>query len=137
MLPLWWVGQRVPWAKRLTVILVADKRLTSPPLLASGYDDARGDQCDECGQTLEAAKLKNPRCKWKKGCTSVPQPKESTNLYLDLKTLQPEIEAWFKEATTKAKWPSNAQVGDPSPGCHAWRHRTWLLEGPLVIAYAQ
>ena len=28
-----------------------------------GYEDARGDQCDDCGATYEAIELKNPRLK--------------------------------------------------------------------------
>ena len=28
-----------------------------------GYADARGDQCDLCGELLETLELKNPRCK--------------------------------------------------------------------------
>jgi len=27
------------------------------------YEDARGDQCDQCGRLMNSTELKNPRCK--------------------------------------------------------------------------
>ncbi len=59
-----------------------------------GYESARGDQCDECGNLLEANKLINPRSKMD---GSHPELKETEHFYLDLGTLQPKIVEFLKE----------------------------------------
>ncbi len=53
-----------------------------------GYDQARGDQCDNCGSLLDANELINPRSKTD-GTT--PQLKETEHYYLDLSKLEPAI----------------------------------------------
>jgi methionyl-tRNA synthetase len=53
-----------------------------------GYDQARGDQCDNCGNLLDANDLINPRSKTD-GTT--PQLKETEHYYLDLSKLEPAI----------------------------------------------
>lgn len=45
------------------------------------YEDARGDQCDGCGKLVNAAELKNPRCKV---CSSSPVKRTSAQFFLDL-----------------------------------------------------
>ena len=51
----------------------------------------------------------DPRCKYRKDCGKTPELRTSTHLYLCLDKLQPEIEAYFKEAVATGKWSSNAQ----------------------------
>ena len=46
-----------------------------------GYDGARGDQCDNCGRTLDAAELVNPRCRID-GTT--PERRSATHLFMRL-----------------------------------------------------
>jgi methionyl-tRNA synthetase len=46
-----------------------------------GYDSARGDQCDNCGNQLDPADLKNPRSKIN---GEVPEFVETEHLFLDL-----------------------------------------------------
>src|ERR687887_569023 len=46
-----------------------------------GYDGARGDQCDNCGNQLDPADLKNPRSKIN---GEVPEFVETEHLFLDL-----------------------------------------------------
>ncbi|MFN2144609.1 MAG: methionine--tRNA ligase [Anaerolineales bacterium] len=53
-----------------------------------GYDQARGDQCDNCGSLLEANQLINPRSK---NDGSTPTLKETEHYYLDLSKLEPGI----------------------------------------------
>jgi methionyl-tRNA synthetase len=53
-----------------------------------GYDPARGDQCDNCGNLLDATQLINPRAKTD---GSTPELKETTHFYLDLGKLQPAV----------------------------------------------
>ncbi len=70
-----------------------------------GYEAARGDQCDKCSSLLEPKMLIEPHCTicGKKEIVF----KKTTNLALDLKKLQPQIEAFF-EKNAKANWSKNA-----------------------------
>jgi methionyl-tRNA synthetase len=53
-----------------------------------GYPNARGDQCDNCGNLLDATQLIEPRSKMD---GSRPELRETEHYYLDLGKLQPEI----------------------------------------------
>ena len=79
-----------------------------------GYENARGDQCEKCGKLLDATELIDPKCKI---CGEKPIIKESKHLFLDLKKLQSEIEAFFNKR--KSKWTENAVT----------MTKTWLLNG--------
>lgn len=59
-----------------------------------GYENARGDQCDQCGNLLEANRLINPRSKTD---GSHPELKETEHFYLDLGALESDIVAFLKE----------------------------------------
>ena len=58
-----------------------------------GYEHARGDQCDQCGNLLEATGLINPRSKMD---GSTPELRETEHFYLDLGALQPKIVEFLK-----------------------------------------
>ncbi|PGH06057.1 methionine-tRNA ligase [Blastomyces parvus] len=70
------------------------------------YTDARGDQCDLCGQLLEPLQLKNPRCKID-GFT--PITKDTKHIFLELDKLQREVEDYFQKASTNGAWPNNGK----------------------------
>jgi methionyl-tRNA synthetase len=53
-----------------------------------GYEQARGDQCDNCGSILEANELIEPRSKTD---GSTPTLKETEHFFLDLSELEPAI----------------------------------------------
>lgn len=72
-----------------------------------GYDDARGDQCDKCGQLLDPLELINPRCKVD-GAT--PVVRETKHTYLRLDELQPKVEEWVTKSIEKGGWSKNAKV---------------------------
>jgi len=59
-----------------------------------GFENARGDQCDQCGNLLEANGLINPRSKMD---GSTPELRETEHFYLDLGALQPKIVDFLKE----------------------------------------
>ena len=59
------------------------------------YDDARGDQCDQCGNLLNALDLVNPRCNLD-GAT--PTPRETSHQYLRLDKLESQVGLWFSES---------------------------------------
>ena len=69
------------------------------------YEDARGDQCDNCGKLLEPKELKNPKCKI---CSSKPIFKETKHLFIDLPKLQPKLESWIKKS--EQNWSQNAKT---------------------------
>eukprot|EP00055_Hartaetosiga_balthica_P010299 m.43544 g.43544 ORF g.43544 m.43544 type:complete len:775 (-) comp7116_c0_seq1:241-2565(-) len=74
-----------------------------------GYADARGDQCDGCGHPLNATQLKDPVCKYTKGCGTKPEIRGTKHLYLDLESLQPRIQEYFDKKVEEGVWSQNAQ----------------------------
>lgn len=72
-----------------------------------GYDDARGDQCDKCGQLYDAIELVKPRCKL---CSSAPVSRDSSHMFIRIDTLQPLTEKWAAEQAIKGGWSSNGKL---------------------------
>ena len=66
-----------------------------------GYASARGDQCDNCGNQLDAADLINPRSKIN---GETPEFVETTHFFLDLPALADALGAWLK---TREGWRPN------------------------------
>lgn len=71
------------------------------------YEDARGDQCDKCGNLLNPLELINPRCKLD---NSKPVPKDSTHIYLKLNDLEPELKEWVVKASEAGSWSKNSKT---------------------------
>jgi len=69
------------------------------------YEDARGDQCENCGKLLEPIELKKPRCST---CGNTPHIKSTKHLYIDLPAIQENYKPWMEEASIKGKWAKNA-----------------------------
>ena len=67
-----------------------------------GYQGARGDQCDNCGQLLDAAQLIDPRSKID-GTT--PELRETEHFYIDLGALESAIVEFLKQR--EGYWRSN------------------------------
>ena len=57
-----------------------------------GYDNARGDQCDNCGNQLDPADLINPKSKMN---GETPQFVETEHFFLDLPALAPMLGQWI------------------------------------------
>lgn len=70
-----------------------------------GYEDARGDQCDGCGNLLNPFELINPRCKID---NASPITKDTKHIFLLLDKLEDEVAQWSKSASTKGNWSSNS-----------------------------
>ncbi|MDF1569964.1 MAG: methionine--tRNA ligase, partial [Spirochaetaceae bacterium] len=70
-----------------------------------GYEDARGDQCENCGKLLDPTDLESPRCGT---CGSTPIVKSTSHLYLDLPGIKPMLEEWINETKVKGFWANNA-----------------------------
>ncbi|MDP2975832.1 MAG: methionine--tRNA ligase, partial [Anaerolineales bacterium] len=58
-----------------------------------GYDAARSDQCDKCGNVLEPEKLINPRAKTGDGALEL---RDTEHFYLDLSMLEPEVKNFLR-----------------------------------------
>jgi methionyl-tRNA synthetase len=59
-----------------------------------GYEGARSDQCDQCGNVLEPEKLLNPRSKVD---GSTPELRETEHFFLDLSKLEPDVIGFLRE----------------------------------------
>ncbi|XP_046664099.1 LOW QUALITY PROTEIN: methionine--tRNA ligase, cytoplasmic-like [Homalodisca vitripennis] len=79
-----------------------------------GYEDARGDQCDKCGQLINATELIKPRCKV---CSKTPVVQQSQQIFLDLPKIAPRLQTWVNQ--TSSGWTQNAEMITKS----------WLKEG--------
>ncbi len=67
-----------------------------------GYSDARGDQCDDCGRTLDAVELIDPRCKF---CSHEPEVRETEHFFLDLAQFNHQLLTWIE--MDKEHWRPN------------------------------
>jgi methionyl-tRNA synthetase len=66
-----------------------------------GFDNARGDQCDNCGRPLDATELIEPRCKFD---GSTPVVRETEHFFLDLPAFEGRLKDWLKD---KGYWRPN------------------------------
>ena len=67
-----------------------------------GYPNARGDQCDNCGNLLDATQLIEPRSKID---GSTPELRETEHFFLDLGALQDQIVEFLRQR--EGYWRSN------------------------------
>ncbi len=70
-----------------------------------GYEDARGDQCENCGKLLDPTDLEKPRCGT---CGAEPEVRTTHHLYIDLPAIKPRLEEWIKTASVDGFWARNA-----------------------------
>ena len=95
-----------------------------------GYDGARGDQCDNCGNQLDAIELKNPRSRIN---GETPVFVESNQFFLDLPALVDSLEAWLR---SRDAWRPNVLkfslnlLGDVRPRAMT-RDIDWGIPVPL------
>ena len=67
------------------------------------FGNARGDQCDECGNLLDPNQLLKPQCKI---CGNPPEWRPSEHFYLRLSTFQEQLKGWVEKSEG---WRSNAK----------------------------
>jgi len=70
-----------------------------------GYTGARGDQCDNCGHTLDPVDLINPRCRLCGSKESALEIRPTDHFFLDLPKLQEPLLAWLSDG--KEYWRPN------------------------------
>lgn len=68
-----------------------------------GYEDAYGDQCEQCGSSLSPNELKNPRSTLS---DATPELRETTHWYLPLGDFQDRLAAWIE---THPEWKPNVR----------------------------
>lgn len=68
-----------------------------------GYPNARGDQCDNCGRTLDAIELIDPRCRL---CGQRPVPRATEHFFFDLPSFTDRLLAYLERQT---HWRPNVQ----------------------------
>ncbi len=78
-----------------------------------GYEQARGDQCEQCGRWLEPFQLQQPRCVI---CGTRPEPRETTHYYFRLSAYAEPLRRWLEG---KRQW--RASVRNTALG--------WIQEG--------
>jgi methionyl-tRNA synthetase len=59
-----------------------------------GFENARGDQCDECGHTHDAIELSLPRCKI---CGNPPQLQRTQHMFFALPNFEDELRVWIED----------------------------------------
>ncbi|NYJ73681.1 methionine--tRNA ligase [Allobranchiibius huperziae] len=69
-----------------------------------GYPDARGDQCDNCGNQLDATDLIDPRSKIN---GETPEFIETQHYFLDLPALADALGEWLDEREASGEWRPN------------------------------
>jgi methionyl-tRNA synthetase len=69
-----------------------------------GYDGARGDQCDNCGNQLDPVDLVNPRSRIN---GEVPRFVESEHFFLDLPALAGSLGEWLRGREASGAWRPN------------------------------
>jgi methionyl-tRNA synthetase len=69
------------------------------------YTAARGDQCDNCGHTLDPVDLIDPRCRLCGSKTSKLEMRQTDHFFLDLPKLQEPLLTWLSQG--KEHWRPN------------------------------
>ncbi|GHO91379.1 methionine--tRNA ligase [Reticulibacter mediterranei] len=69
------------------------------------YPSARGDQCDNCGRTLDPIDLIDPKCRLCGSKTSKLEMRQTDHFFLDLPKLQAPLEQWLSQG--KEHWRPN------------------------------
>jgi len=68
-----------------------------------GYENARGDQCENCGRLLDPIELKSPRCAI---CGSAPKIKKTTHWFFDLSKFEEKLKKYVE---SNKQLPENAR----------------------------
>ena len=69
-----------------------------------GYGEARGDQCDNCGNQLDPTELIDPRSKIN---GETPQFVETQHFFLDLPSLAEALKVWLDDREATGTWRPN------------------------------
>ncbi len=96
-----------------------------------GYGEARGDQCENCGRTLDPTELVSPRSRLS-GATPILQPTE--HFYFRLSDFQEQLDGWLRSRGGWRKHVLNFALGFVNEGLHdraITRDLDWGVEIPV------
>jgi methionyl-tRNA synthetase len=97
-----------------------------------GYTSARGDQCDNCGHTLDPVDLIDPRCKF---CGTRPEIRSSEHLFFRLSAFSEQLREWLTpKVATWRKGVVNESLGFVREGLRdgaVSRDMSWGVPIPL------
>ncbi len=96
-----------------------------------GYTEARGDQCENCGRTLDATDLINPRSRLS-GAT--PVLRETEHYFFRLPEFAEALKAWLETKTTWRRHVKNWALGmieEGMPDRAITRDIEWGVEVPV------
>jgi methionyl-tRNA synthetase len=80
-----------------------------------GYEKARGDQCENCGRTLDPEQLINPRSRMS-GAT--PESRDTEHYFLKLSAFQQPLLEWLRSRHGWRKHVLNFSIGFVEEGLH-------------------
>ena len=72
------------------------------------YEQARGDECEQCSRALDGAELIDPRCKL---CGTTPEPRESEHYFLRLSVFSDRLREWMSGQDHWRKHVMNFSLG--------------------------
>jgi methionyl-tRNA synthetase len=101
------------------------------PKKGCGYENARGDQCDKCGSTLDALELINPRSKLS---NTTPVSKTSAHFFLKLSDFNEALTTWISEKNYWRPAVKNFSIGQLKEGLKdraVTRDINWGIDIPL------
>ena len=95
-----------------------------------GYGEARGDQCDNCGRTLDVTDLIEPRSKLS---GAAPIRRETEHYFLDLPVFADPLRDWLESKTTWRKHVKNWALGmlEDIPERAITRDIDWGVDVPV------
>jgi methionyl-tRNA synthetase len=97
-----------------------------------GFNGARGDQCDNCGRTLDPIELINPRCRF---CGNPPVIRPSEQFFLRFSKLRDQLLAWLRDDKEHWRRPvlnfSIAEVEKGLPDRAMTRDLEWGVHVPV------
>ena len=96
-----------------------------------GYAEARGDQCDNCGRTLDPIDLLEPRSKIS---GAKPEPRSTDHFYLRLSDFSDRLRDWLESRQGWRKHVLNFSLGWIEEGLHdraITRDIDWGVEIPV------
>ena len=94
-----------------------------------GYPDARGDQCDNCGRTLDPTDLIDPRSRLS-GAT--PVRRETEHYFLDLPAFKDRLTEWLESKTGWRKHVRNWALGMVADMPRSWASVVLATVQPLL-----
>lgn len=96
-----------------------------------GYTEARGDQCDNCGRTLDATDLVDPRSKL---TDTTPEQRDTDHYFLMLTKLEDQLKEWLTGREGWRKHVKNWALGmieEGLPDRAITRDINWGVELPV------